>query len=138
MTIEPERLEPLDQPTVTVTTWTGAPAPAPERADLHFMITSPRQDVVLVRWLERLAKPGTGLYRMLSEEIEELDGVESVVMNRYSAVITVASHVRSEWTVAEEIAELIEHDEAIREEFFRRFGGFAEVEIVYDVVVSLG
>jgi hypothetical protein len=65
---------------------------------------------VLVRWLRRLGKRGSGMYSVLEGVLEEVDGVESVRMGRYSAVLEVADHVATAGQIADGVKEALVDD----------------------------
>jgi hypothetical protein len=78
----------------------------------QFLITT-GAGCVWVRWLRRLGKPRCGLYRVLEEQLEEIDGVEAIHVGRYSACLEVADHVATVREVAEEVAEVLESDQEV-------------------------
>lgn len=78
---------------------------------IKFLVTVVSDVVVAVQWLVPLGKLGSGAYQTLERALEELHGVESVVVGRYSAQITVAPHVVSANAVAAHVYEALTEDE---------------------------
>lgn len=84
--------------------------PLPKVPPFQFLVSSGYDRngaCVLVRWLRRLGKRGTGMYSVLEEVLEEVDGVESVRMGRYTAVLLVADHVATAEEVADGVREAL-------------------------------
>lgn len=80
-----------------------------ELVPLEFLVTA-EPDAVVVRWLEPLGKPGSAAYRALTEEFEDLVGVEFVDMRRYSCRLGLAEHVRSTRDLALDVWQVLVAD----------------------------
>lgn len=83
------------------------------RRAVEFMITI-EDPGILVRWLEPFGKPNQGMYKVLKEMLEEIDGVEEVTMLRYTAILLIADHVLSAETLAANVFAALTEDPEFR------------------------
>lgn len=86
--------------------------------------------VVDVRWVEPLRRPNSPVYRALAASLEEIDGVESLRMGRYSAELEVATHVAT----ADEVARRVEEELRDPHSEFRTAFRFEFQDVEPDVV----
>lgn len=76
---------------------------------LGFLITiNAQEDELWVRWHFALGKLNNTVYRTLEADLEAIDGVESVNMQRYSCKIRLATHVTDAFKAAAQVAETLE------------------------------
>jgi hypothetical protein len=59
--------------------------------------------LVQIRWDTELGSLKSDAYRRVEELLEELHGVESVLMRRYSCDLEIADHVKSSDLVADQV-----------------------------------
>lgn len=97
---------------------------------IEILITIISLDWVSVRWLVPLDRVAGGVYRALKETLEDIRGVESVQVRRYSAEVEVAAHVATPKEVAEAIVQALS-DEASEFQYALRFS-VMEPEIKID------
>jgi hypothetical protein len=94
-----------------------------------FLITH-TETAVHVRWLTPVDYGSRHFVRELEAEFDGLHGVETVDMRKYSAVLTVATHVRTAAQVAEDVREVLESPN-VRTTF--RFA-FGDAELKVDLI----
>jgi hypothetical protein len=78
----------------------------PGLTELKFVVRA-YDNLVDVQWLVPFGRRGGATYRVLTDALEDLPGVEKVTLRRYSLTLDVATHVIGVNQVAEAVAEVL-------------------------------
>jgi len=88
---------------------------------MHFELVVLEYDLVELRWDKHLGKLGSATYHALADCLEAVPGVNRVEVLRYSAHITIATHVETLSSILEALQEHLLEDEQLSA-VLNRFG----------------